>query len=100
MSNELKEKLKKKHGAKMENWVEYLTVYTDVCNPPYSCFWAGDARYLGKRWVDFTVPTLWLMEYLGITRVDDISVRLANFTLDKEAILVAAIEAGVVSYGW
>ena len=80
--------------------VEYLTVYTDVCNPPYSCFWAGDARYQGKRWVDFTVPTKWLMNNLGLTRVMDISLRLAEFSVDKEQILIDAINDGVVSYGW
>ena len=80
--------------------VEYLTVYTDVCNPPYSCFWSGDARYQGKHWVDFTVPTKWLMEKLGVKRVMDISLRLAEFTVDKEQILIDAINDGVVSYGW
>lgn len=80
--------------------VEYLTVYTDVCNPPYSCFWSGDARYMGKRWVEFTVPTKWLMENLGLKRVMDISIRLAEFSVDKEQILIDAINAGVVRYGW
>lgn len=80
--------------------VEYLTVFTDVCNPPYSCFWSGDARYLGKRWVDFTVPTKWLMEFLGIKSATEISLRLERFELDKEKILIAAIEDGVVGYGW
>lgn len=80
--------------------VEYLTVYTDVCNPPHSCFWPDDPRYLGKHWVDFTVPTKWLMENLGLKRVMDISIRLAEFSVDKEQILIDAINDGVVSYGW
>ena len=80
--------------------VEYLTVYTDVCNPPSSCFWPDDPRYLGKHWIEFTVPTKWLMENLGLKRVMDISLRLAEFTVDKEQILIDAINDGVVSYGW
>ena len=80
--------------------IEYLTVYTDVCNPPYSCFWSQDSRYLGKRWVDFTVPTKWLMEHLGIKSATEISLQLERFEVDKERVLIAAIEDGVVSYGW
>lgn len=80
--------------------VEYLTVYTDVCNPPNSCFWADDSGYMGKHWVEFTVPTKWLMENLGLKRAMDISLRLAEFTVDKEQILIDAINDGVVSYGW
>ena len=80
--------------------VEYLTVYTDVCNPLNSCFWPDDPRYLGKHWVDFTVPTKWLMENLGLKRVMDISIRLAEFSVNKEQILIDAINDGVVGYGW
>lgn len=80
--------------------VEYLTVYTDVCNPPDSCFWPDDTKYLGKHWVDFIVPTKWLMENLGLKREMDISFRLAEFSVDKEQILIDAINDCVVSYGW
>ena len=80
--------------------VEYLTVYTDVCNPPQSSLWPDDATYLGKHWVDFTVPTKWLMENLGLKRAMDISIRLAEFSVDKEQLLIDAIHDGVVSYGW
>ena len=80
--------------------VEYLTVYTDVCNPPSSSFWPTDSGYMGKHWVEFTVPTKWLMENLGLKRVMDISIRLAEFTVDREQILIDAINDGVVSYGW
>lgn len=80
--------------------VEYLTVYTDVLNPPDSCFWPDDPKYLGKHWVDFTVPTKWLMENLGLKREMDISVRLAEFSIDKEQLLIDAINDGVVRYGW
>ena len=80
--------------------VEYLTVYTDVCNPPDSCFWPDDPKYLGKHWVDFTVPTKWLMENLGLKREMDISFRLAEFSVDKEQILIDAINDGVVGYDW
>ena len=80
--------------------VEYLTVYTDVCNPPDSCFWPGDPKYLGKHWVDFTVPTGWLTKFLGVKSANAVSLMLASCSVDKEAVLVAAINDGVVSYGW
>lgn len=80
--------------------VEYLTVYTDVCNPTDSCFWPGDPKYIGKRWVDFTVPTRWLTEFLGVQTANDVSLMLASCSVDKEAVLIAAINDGVVSYGW
>ena len=80
--------------------VEYLTVYTDVCNPPYACFWPDDPKYLGKRWVDFTVPTRWLTKFLGVGTANDVSLMLARCSVDKEAVLIAAINDGVVSYGW
>lgn len=79
---------------------EYLTVFTDVLNPKYSSFWPGDPAYLGKHWVDFTVPTRWLMENLGIKREMDISVKLANYELDKERVLLDAMHDGVVEFGW
>ena len=78
--------------------VEYFTVYTDVCNPTQSSFWPTDSGYKGKHWVDFCVPTKWLLENLGLKRVMDISIRLAEFSLDKEQILIDAINDGVVSY--
>ena len=84
----------------MSKAVEYLTVYTDVCNPKGSSFYPGTQGYLGKHWVDFTVPIDWLMENLGLTRSIDISVKLANFTLDKEQVLLDAISDGVVQFGW
>ena len=80
--------------------VEYLTVYTDVLKRADSCFWPDDPKYLGKHWVDFTVPTKWLMENLGLKREMDISFRLAEFSVDKEQILIDAINDGVVGYDW
>ena len=91
---------KKNRKNKDDTSVEFLTVYTDVCNPPYSCFWPDAARYMGKHWVDFTVPTKWLMENLGLKSVTDISLRLADFSVDKERVLIDAINDGVVNYGW
>ena len=80
--------------------VEYLTVYTDVCNPINSCFWPDDPKYFGKHWVDFTVPTRWLTKFLGVGTANDVSLMLARCSVDKEAVLIAAINDGVVSYGW
>lgn len=71
--------------------VEFLTVFTDVGNFP-GCN--------AKRWVDFTVPTRWLTKFLGVMTANDVSLMLASCSVDKEAVLVAAINDGVVSYGW
>ena len=73
------------------NKVEFLTVFTDVGNFP-GCY--------GKRWVDFTVPTRWLTKFLGVQTANDVSLMLASCSVDKEAVLIAAINDGVVSYGW
>ena len=82
------------------NRVEYLTVFTDVCNLPGTSLRPEDATYQGRRWVDFTVPTAWLIDNLGVKREMDISVKLALFEIDKERVLIDAINDGVVSYGW
>ena len=71
--------------------VEFLTVFTDVGNFP-GCN--------AKRWVDFTVPTGWLTKFLRVMTANDVSLLLARCAVDKEAVLVAAINDGVVSYGW
>ena len=71
--------------------VEFLTVFTDVGNFP-GCN--------AKRWVDFTVPTGWLTKFLRVKNANDVSLLLARCAVDKEAVLVAAINDGVVSYGW
>ena len=71
--------------------VEFLTVFTDVGNFP-GCN--------AKRWVDFTVPTRWLTKFLGVSTANDVSLMLASCSVDKEAVLIAAINDGVVSYGW
>ena len=71
--------------------VEFLTVFTDVGNFP-GCN--------AKRWVDFVVPTRWLVEFLGVKTANDVSLLLASCSVDKEAVLIAAINDGVVSYGW
>lgn len=71
--------------------VEFLTVFTDVGNFP-GCN--------AKRWVDFTVPTRWLSQFLGVKNANDVSLMLASCSVDKEAVLIAAINDGVVSYGW
>ena len=71
--------------------VEFLTVFTDVGNFP-GCN--------AKRWVDFTVPTKWLTKFLGVSTANDVSLMLASCSVDKEAVLIAAINDGVVSYGW
>ena len=71
--------------------VEFLTVFTDVGNFP-GC--------TAKRWVDFTVPTGWLTKFLGVMTANDVSLLLARCAVDKEAVLIAAINDGVVSYGW
>ena len=71
--------------------VEFLTVFTDVGNFP-GCN--------AKRWVDFTVPTGWLTKFLGVMTANDVSLLLARCAVDKEAVLIAAINDGVVSFGW
>lgn len=71
--------------------VEFLTVFTDVGNFP-GCN--------AKRWVDFVVPTRWLTKFLGVATANDVSLLLASCSVDKEAVLIAAINDGVVSYGW
>ena len=71
--------------------VEFLTVFTDVGNFP---------ECNAKRWVDFTVPTGWLTKFLRVKNANDVSLLLARCAVDKEAVLVAAINDGVVSYGW
>ena len=71
--------------------VEFLTVFTDVGNFP-GCN--------AKRWVDFVVPTGWLTKFLGVKTANDVSLLLASCSVDKEDVLVAAINDGVVSYGW
>ena len=71
--------------------VEFLTVFTDVGNFP-GCN--------AKRWVDFTVPTGWLTKFLRVKTANDVSLMLASCSVDKEAVLIAAINDGVVSYGW
>ena len=71
--------------------VEFLTVFTDVGNFP---------ERNAKRWVDFTVPTGWLTKFLGVMTANDVSLLLARCAVDKEAVLIAAIEDGVVSFGW
>ena len=71
--------------------VEFLTVFTDVGNFP-GCY--------EKRWVDFTVRTGWLTKFLRVKTANDVSLMLASCSVDKEAVLVAAINDGVVSYGW
>ena len=71
--------------------VEFLTVFTDVGNFP-GCN--------AKRWVDFVVPTKWLVELLGVKTANDVSLMLASCSVDKEAVLIAAINDGVVIYGW
>ena len=71
--------------------VEFLTVFTDVGNFPGSN---------AKRRVDFTVSTKWLTKFLGVRTANDVSLLLARCAVDKEAVLVAAINDGVVSYGW
>ena len=70
---------------------EFLTVLTDVGNFP-GCN--------AKRWVDFAVPTRWLTKFLGVKTANDVSLLLASCSVDKEAVLIAAINDGVVSYGW
>ena len=70
---------------------EFLTVFTDVGNFP-GCN--------AKRRVDFVVPTRWLIEFLGVKTANDVSLMLASCSVDKEAVLIAAINDGVVSYGW
>ena len=84
----------------MSNRVEYLTVFTDVCNTGQESFYPGTEGYKGKRWVDFTVPLDWLMKNLKVTRDIDVSVRLANYSVDKEKVLIDAINDGVVQFGW
>lgn len=71
--------------------VEFLTVFTDVGNFP---------GRNAKRWVDFVVPTRWLVEFLGVKNANDVSLLLASCSVDKEAVLIAAINDGVVRYGW
>ena len=71
--------------------VEFLTVFTDVGNFP-GCN--------AKRWVDFTVPTRWRTKSVGVKNANDVSLMLASCSEDKEAVLIAAINDGVVSYGW
>ena len=71
--------------------VEFLTVFTDVGNFP-GCN--------AKRWVDFTVATGWLTKFLRVKTANDVSLMLASCSVDKEAVLIAAITDGVVSYGW
>ena len=71
--------------------VEFLTVFTNVGNFP-GCN--------AKRWVDFTVPTGLLTKFLRVKTANDVSLMLASCSVDKEAVLVAAINDGVVSYGW
>ena len=73
------------------NPVEYLTVFTDVTDL------SGKGR---KYWVDFVVPTDWLLNFLGLRNPNDISYALASYSVDKERVLIAAIEDGVVEYGW
>ena len=82
---------KKTSNSNSATKVEFLTVFTDVGNFP-GCN--------AKRWVDFTVPTRWLTKFLGVSTANDVSLLLASCAVDKEAVLVAAIEDGVVSFGW
>lgn len=71
--------------------VEFLTVFTDVGNFP-GCN--------TKRWVDFVVPTKWLTTFLGVRNANEASLLIASCSVDKEAVLIAAINDGVVQYGW
>lgn len=82
---------KKNSSSNSVSKVEFLTVFTDVGNFP-GCN--------AKRWVDFVVPTRWLTTFLGVKSANDVSLMLANCAVDKEAVLIAAINDGVVSYGW
>ena len=82
---------KKNYRNKSIPKVEFLTVYTDIGNFP-------DCNR--KRWVDFVVPTKWLIKFLGVKTENDVSLLLARCLVDKEAVLIAAITDGVVSYGW
>ena len=83
--------IKKNSNSNSVTQFEFLTVFTDVGNFP-GCN--------AKRWVDFAVPTRWLTKFLGVKTANDVSLMLASCSVDKEAVLIAAINDGVVSYGW
>ena len=79
-----------KHDRSLSKSKELLYVYTDMCNLLHT------PQHM--QLVEFSVPTDWLMENLGITDRDDISRMLARFDVDKELVLRDAIQDGVVEY--
>ena len=79
-----------KHDRSLSKSRECLYVYTDLCNLPHT------PQHM--QLVEFSVPTDWLMDNLGITDRDDISRVLERFDVDKELVLRDAIQDGVVEY--
>lgn len=70
---------------------EYFLALTDANNAE---------GQTGKYWVEFSVPTTWLLDYLGTMFIEDVSTLLANYALDKDALLRAAIRDKVAKIGW
>lgn len=70
---------------------EYFLVLSDALNT---------AGQRGKYWIEYSVPTKWLLTHLNLMFIEDVSTMLANYTLDKDAILRAAIADGVAQIGW
>ena len=79
-----------KHDRSLSKSREFLYVYTDLCNLPHT------PQHM--QLVEFSVPTDWLMDNLGITDRDDISSMLERFDVNKELVLRDAIQDGVVEY--
>ena len=79
-----------KHDRSLSKSREFLYVYTDLCNLPHT------PQHM--QLVEFSVPTAWLMDNLGITDRDDISSMLDRFCVNKELVLRDAIQDGVVEY--
>ena len=79
-----------KHDRSLSKSREFLYVYTDLCNLPHT------PRHM--QWIEFSVPTDWLMENMGITDLDEISRMLERFDVYKELVLRDAIQDGVVEY--
>ena len=79
-----------KHDRSLSKSKELLYVYTDMCNLPHT------PQHM--QLVEFSVPTDWLMDNLGITDRNDISRMLDRFDVDKELVLRDAIQDGVVEY--
>ena len=79
-----------KHDRSLSKSREFLYVHTDLCNLPHT------PQHM--QLVEFSVPTAWLMDNLGITDRDDISRMLDRLGMNKELVLRDAIQDGVVEY--